>query len=109
MELEKSDKNFVCESPESAKENIKTLDNLYEILHKVFKFLFKICTKDEKMLIMPEYECFIDNLNELRYNFTVCADVEMWEEIERIHNGTYDKSEYVEYNHKTFWEWLFIK
>ncbi len=43
IELEKSDKNFICEDLEE--ENLKNIDNLYELLYNAFKFLFKVSTE----------------------------------------------------------------
>ncbi len=103
IELEKSDKKFVCEEPKQEQENIKNLDSLYNLLSTAFNFLFEVSTADEKKEILPQYNRFIDNLNNLRENMETCTNVELWKETEEIQNGTFDKENYTKYNPNTFW------
>ncbi len=94
----------VAGTPETAKQDIKTLDKVVFALKNVFDVLFEYLTEEENKIIQPEYEKFLDNLSDYRDDLELLTDVELWEEVERIHNGTYDRSQYIEYDEKTFWE-----
>lgn len=88
--------------PEQAEQEIKTLDKLVSALLNMFSILFDLLDENENEIIKPEYQRFLDNLNAYRDDLELFLNTELWQEVERIHNGTYDRSEYTEYNRETF-------
>lgn len=88
--------------PEQAKKEIKTLDNLVNALINLFSILFDILDANENKIIEPEYNKFLDNMNDYRDDLELFLNTEFWEETVRIYNGTYDRSQYTKYNSEKF-------
>lgn len=89
-------------TPQTAKEDIKMLDNIVNALQSVFNILFDMLTENENETIQPKYQKFLNNLNDYRDNLEILTDTEIWEEVEKIHDGTHDKKDYVKYDAETF-------
>ena len=91
-------------TPETAQQDIKTLDRLVFALQSVFDILFDLLTETERNTILPEYQKFIDNLNEYRDDLQLLTNTEFWNEVNKIYNGTYNPDDYTTYNADTFWK-----
>ncbi len=99
--LEKETKNIISNAKE-AEQEIKTLDKLVSLLLDLFDILFELLTEDIKNQINNEYKRLIDNLNDYRDDLELMTNISFWEEVDKIHKGTYNKEDYVLYNPETF-------
>ncbi len=74
---------------------LNSLDSIVEILQTSFSLLLKVLDIDNKKYFKKEYKRLLNNLNDFRESIEIFKDVELWEEVSKINNGTFNRSNYV--------------
>jgi len=82
--------------PEEFKIKLDSLDNMVKLLQTGFNLLIKNLNDENKKSLKKEYKRLLNNLNDFRDDLETFNDVELWNEIKKINNGTYDRSNYID-------------
>ncbi len=92
--------NKVSGTAQSAKEDIKILDNLVKSLKSLFNIVFDLLDENEQSIIRPEFQRFLNNLQDYRDDLELLTEEDFWQEINAVYQGTQNKNNYIDY--KTF-------
>ena len=79
--------------PNEAQKEITTLDNLYFALDKIIDVLITELDESEKQIILPEYNQFIDNIENIREGLELYTNPELMKTLKDVSIGDY--SDYV--------------
>ncbi len=75
----------VSGTPQSAKEDIKVLDNLVKSLQSLFNVVFDLLDENEQTIIRPDFQRFLSNLQDYRDDLELLTEVDFWEEVNAVY------------------------
>jgi len=75
--------------PEVAEKEIRTLDNIYSALDKIFDLILDDMEQSQKDIILSDYNRLVDNLENIREGLELYTNIEAMQAISEIARGDY--------------------